>query len=254
MNSQIFVGTVRHRRFTPVKHAFEYPMFMPFIDLDELATLNEKVRGFGMGKWKPASFFRDDYLGQGSLKTAVQDKVEELTGERVQGRVMMLCHLRYFGFYFSPVNFYYLYDERETWRFMLAEVSNTPWNERHYYAIPAGRSWENAKMFHVSPFNPISQTYQWKLREPKDAMMVHLEAHQASKEFDATLVMKAQPFDSQTLSFLLRKTPMITLKTVIGIYWQAFRLWIKKAPFYDHPGDMTTKLDPLQKIRSTHVK
>ncbi|WP_199451052.1 DUF1365 domain-containing protein, partial [Vibrio harveyi] len=129
--SGIYVGTVRHRRFTPVTHAFEYPMFMPFIDLDELDQLCDEVKGFGFGRWNPARFSFADYLSGSTLvKQAVQEKVTELTGEVIEGRVFMLCQLRYFGLYFSPLNLYYVFDEHNQWRYMLAEVSNTPWNER----------------------------------------------------------------------------------------------------------------------------
>ncbi|MDW1631233.1 DUF1365 family protein, partial [Vibrio sp. Y176] len=157
-HSQLFIGTVRHRRFTPVKHELNYSMFMPAIDLDEIGVLEKKVWGFGTRCWHWARFKRDDYLGEGSLKKAVQDKVAELTGVRCSGKVLAVCHLRYLGLYFSPVTFYYLYDQKGEWQYLLAEVSNTPWNERHYYAIAADPKdedfgWEQDKAFHVSPFN-----------------------------------------------------------------------------------------------------
>ncbi|MDG2685781.1 DUF1365 family protein, partial [Vibrio parahaemolyticus] len=165
--SQLFIGNVRHRRFTPVKHELNYSMFMPAIDLDEIGVLEKKVWGFGTRWWHWARFKRDDYLGEGSLKKAVQNKVAELTGVRCSGKVLAVCHLRYLGLYFSPVNFYYLYDQKGEWQYLLAEVSNTPWNERHYYAIAADPKdedfgWEQDKAFHVSPFNPIDQLYRWK--------------------------------------------------------------------------------------------
>ncbi|KUI99902.1 DUF1365 domain-containing protein [Vibrio sp. MEBiC08052] len=238
--SALMVGHVRHRRFTPVTHSIRASLFMPCIDLDEWPILRQQVWGLGERWWHWARFHRADYLGEGDLKTAVQDKVLQLTGEQVRGKVFAVVHLRYFGLYFSPVNFYYLYDQQGTWRYLLAEVSNTPWNERHYYAVPAergaqGENWIHDKAFHVSPFNPVEQQYQWKLKPLSDALMVHLACHRETKEFDATLALKAQPFTSKSLLKLLIRTPIMTVKVLTGIYWHALKLWLKGAPFYSHP-------------------
>ncbi|TOL25460.1 chromosome partitioning protein ParA [Vibrio parahaemolyticus] len=239
-HSQLFIGNVRHRRFTPVKHELNYSMFMPAIDLDEIGVLEKKVWGFGTRWWHWARFKRDDYLGEGSLKKAVQDKVAELTGVRCSGKVLAVCHLRYLGLYFSPVNFYYLYDQKGEWQYLLAEVSNTPWNERHYYAIAADPKdedfgWEQDKAFHVSPFNPIDQLYRWKIKPLTDKLNIHLECHKGEKHFDATMAMKAQPFSSGSLLKCLIGTPIQTVKVMVGIYWHALKLWVKGAPFYSHP-------------------
>ncbi|MGF1786406.1 DUF1365 domain-containing protein [Photobacterium swingsii] len=290
--SGIYVGTVRHRRFTPVTHSFEYPLFMPFIDLDEIEALASKVKGFGFSKWHPARFLVTDYLnGQASnlaeLKQGAQDKITELTGEVITGKVFLLCQLRYFGLYFSPLNLYYLFDEQGEWQYMLAEVSNTPWNERHYYAIPAvsrweSRLWQAPKAFHVSPFNPMEQEYRWQIKQPIDQLRVHLEVHgedpacdrsetvdsgtefDAEKEnekqnqtdkdkvseaekaitkvFDASMMMKLEPFSSSSLRKQMMVTPIMTVKVVIGIYWQALKLWIKGVRFHDHPESAASEL------------
>jgi len=238
--SALMVGQVRHRRFTPVTHSLDYPLFMPCIDLDDWPELSQNVWGLGERWWHWARFRRDDYLGTGPLKQAVQDKVYELTGEQCDGKVLAVIHLRYLGLYFSPVNFYYLYDKGGNWRYLLAEVSNTPWNERHYYAVAAdsgadGANWKHEKAFHVSPFNPVEQEYQWRLKPLDHSLMVHLECHPDQKEFDATLALKARPFTSSGLLKLLVRTPAMTVKVVFGIYWQAFKLWVKGAPTYLHP-------------------
>lgn len=270
--SGIYVGTVRHRRFTPVVHSFEYPLFMPFIDLDEVEELASKVNGFGFSKWHPARFLVTDYLnGQASnlaeLKQGAQDKIAELTGEVITGKVFLLCQLRYFGLYFSPLNLYYLFDEQGEWQYMLAEVSNTPWNERHYYAIPAvsrweSRLWQAPKAFHVSPFNPMEQEYRWQIKQPVEQLRVHLEVHgedpacdssatpdtdievekAITKIFDASMMMKHEPFTSSSLRKQMMVTPIMTAKVVIGIYWQALKLWIKGVRFHDHPESAASEL------------
>ncbi|KJY83213.1 plasmid partition ParA protein [Vibrio galatheae] len=236
-NSCLFIGDVRHRRFAPIEHALNYRLFMPCLDLDELELLQSKVWGFGTQWWHWARFKRQDYLGKGDLKQAVLSKVCELGGTNVNGSVKAVLHLRYFGIYFSPVNFYYIYDQKQQWRYLLAEVSNTPWNERYYYLLDAQdqSTWQHEKAFHVSPFNPIEQQYQWKIKPINERLSIHLECHRDGKEFDATLKMAKQPLNSRALLKQLIVTPVMAVKVTIGIYWHALKLWIKGAPFYSHP-------------------
>ncbi len=235
--SCLFVGEVRHRRFSPIEHALNYRLFMPCLDLDELDVLQKKVWGFGSRWWHWARFRRDDYLGDGDLKQAVLAKVAELGGQPCTGAVKAVLHLRYFGLYFSPVNFYYIYDDKQQWRYLLAEVSNTPWNERHYYLLDANDelTWKHNKAFHVSPFNPLEQEYVWKIKPIEKRLSIHLECHRNIKEFDATLTMTKQPFSSQVLLKHLIVTPIMAVKVTMGIYWHALKLWLKGAPFYGHP-------------------
>lgn len=235
--SHLLVGNVRHRRFTPVEHALNYHLFMPCLDLDEIEALQRKVWGFGQKWWHWARFKREDYLGSGDLKQAVLDKVHQMSGQTIEGSVKAVIHLRYFGIYFSPVNFYYIYDHQGEWRYLLAEVSNTPWNERHYYLLDAQdeSTWKHNKAFHVSPFNPIEQQYQWKIKPLNNKLSVHLECHRERKEFDATMKMSKHPFSSKVLLKHLIVTPVMAVKVMTGIYWHALKLWIKGAPFYSHP-------------------
>ncbi len=258
-SSQLMVGTVQHRRFAPVVHSLSYPIFMPLIDLDEIDALQQKVWGFGSRWWHWARFRRKDYLGDGDLKTDVQNKVAELSGEQIRGKVVMACHLRYLGLYFSPVNFFYLYDEQGVWRYLLAEVSNTPWNERHYYAIRAdagenNANWSHQKAFHVSPFNPMQQQYKWTLKPLSNRLFIHLECHEEAKKFDATLMMKARAFSSQNLLKLLIKTPLQTVKVLTGIYWHALKLWIKRVPIYDHPSNSGQNMQQYQDNKDENNK
>lgn len=232
MNSVLYSGHVRHRRFTPVDHRFSYKIFMPLIDLDELSQLSEV--GIGTGRLCAASFCRDDYLGGGDIKQRAQARIAELTGEQLSGRVMLLTQLRYFGCSFNPVNFYYLYDNDDILRWMLAEVRNTPWNERHTYAVKPDGSETTGKAFHVSPFNPLEMTYHWRLSAPGKSLLVHIENHRVGREFDATLHLRRQPLTRQSLRHFLWRFPLITARTALAIYWQAWKLWRKGAPVYPH--------------------
>jgi DUF1365 family protein len=239
-NSYLMVGSVRHRRLAPIEHTLSSSLFMPCIDLDELTQLSNNIWGFGERWWHWARFKRSDYLGTGDLKQAVVEKIVELGGEKLSNsKVMALVHLRYVGVYFSPVNFYYIYDDQGEWRYLLAEVSNTPWNETHCYLVPVENGlvdgYRHDKAFHVSPFNPISQRYLWRAKPLTRHLMVHLECHKPDKVFDATLSMKATPLNSRNLVKALVKTPIMAVKVIWGIYWHALVLWRKGAPVYDHP-------------------
>lgn len=277
LNSGIYQGWVRHRRFTPVDHRFTYSMFMAYIDLAELSQLSQQVTGFGLSVLSFARFRRDDYVaGDQDLAQAVKDKVFELTGKQFKGNVTMLCHLRYCGLYFSPLNLYYLHDEAGNWQYTLAEVSNTPWNERHYYAVPApqywtGKTYNHDKAFHVSPFNPIKQEYCWRLTEPDSNLLVHLAVNKNidstapseyqsnlknrnQKVFDATMQMRKHSFSSKTLIKQLLLTPIMTIKVVAGIYWQALKLFIKGASIYDHPDKNTSNNNQIQSSNDHVIK
>lgn len=233
MNSAIYRGHVRHRRFTPVDHQFSYDLFMLLIDLDELPLLKEV--GINEGKFSAASFCTADYLGGGEIKMRAQARIAALTGEQLTGRVMLLTQLRYFGCSFNPVNFYYLYDDQDRLRWMLAEVRNTPWNERYTYAVKPEGSETTQKSFHVSPFNPLDMVYHWRLSAPGKSLSVHIENHRTGKVFDATLHLRYQSLNQKNLRHHLWRFPLTTVRTALAIYWQAWKLWRKGTPVYPHP-------------------
>ena len=138
-HSAIYVGTVAHVRRGPKANAFRYRQFMLYLDLDELENL-KLGRIFGVERAGPLSFHRSDYRGDSSraLKQVVLDDVERELGERPTGPVRMLTHVRSFGYVFNPVTFYYCFDaDGETLRAIVAEITNTPWQERHAYVLRA---------------------------------------------------------------------------------------------------------------------
>lgn len=239
LHSALWQGSVRHRRFAPRAHAFSYGLFMLGLDLDELPTLN-RGSWFGVERAGLLSFCRRDYLrgSEGSLKTAVWAKVSELGGPpESDGRVLLLGNVRCLGFYFSPVNFYFCY-QGEAARYLLAEVANTPWNERHYYLLDLAALAPHPKDFHVSPFMGLAMRYHWRIRSPGEHTLIHIESHPDSGEaklFDATLTLARQPFERDALMRLLLRWPWMTMKVLLGIYWQALRLFIKRTPIFSHP-------------------
>lgn len=236
MESGIYTGTVFHERFYPTQHAFDYRIVMLWLHLDEIDEVNQNVRGFSTSGFAPIQFKRSDYLGPTTLplKKCVLDKMSELNGTTLEGDVFFLGQVRNFGIYFSPVNFYFL-RQQHTFTHMLAEVSNTPWNERHYYLVDLDTQADSEKVFHVSPFNPIDMTYKWRIAQPSSHCNIALECHKQGKHFSAGVNLVRQEMNSTNLKRVITRIPVMTVKTIVGIYWQALRLWLKRTPIYTHP-------------------
>lgn len=237
MNPSLYVGHIRHERKLPKKHRFSYPFFMWFLNLDELEKLNSLGVWFSTTRFALSRFYRPDYYGdpQLSLADAIRLRMLELTGHPVEGMVCSLMNMRTLGIYFSPVNFYYGYNREGVLTHFLAEVSNTPWNERHQYAhyLPVeGYSPENSKSFQVSPFNHLNQHYRWQLTPPEKQVSVEIKVDDDRGHiFTARLELERRPFEARTVRKELVKKPVMTLYILAAIYWQALRLFMKGVPF-----------------------
>jgi DUF1365 family protein len=247
MKSCIYEGQVRHRRFTPRSHHFSYRLYLLYLDLAELPALFDRYWFWSARRPNIAWFRRRDHMGDPtvSLDTTIRQAIQNATGFQPQGPIRLLTHLRYFGYGFNPVSFYYCYDrEDKQLQTIVAEVNNTPWGEQHYYVLPASehtghsrhKRYHRQKEFHVSPFMPMDIDYDWRFSLPGQRLAVHMENHRAgSKIFDATLQLKHSPITSANLARVLLQYPFITGKVIGAIYWQALKLLIKKVPFYPHP-------------------
>lgn len=253
MNSALYEGSVRHRRLAPVGNEFRYRLFQVYLDLAELDTV---FRGRWLWSTKSpnlAWFRREDHLGDPAqpLDASVRDLVEQKTGRRPAGPIRLLTHLRYFGYVMNPVSFYYCFDEAgEQVETIVAEIHNTPWGERHCYVLTAGANegtaekklFRFAKRFHVSPFMGMNQTYGWRFTEPAENLAVHMENFErGGKLFDATLTLERKPITGPALARVLCAYPLMTVKVIAAIYWQALKLWLRGAPFHSHPKHNTPK-------------
>jgi DUF1365 family protein len=251
MQSSLYTGWVRHRRFVPIENSFRYRLFMTYIDLAELPELFDRFWLWSARRPAPAWFCREDYHGDAAkpLDTAVRDLVEARLGRRPDGPIRLLTHMRFFGYCFNPVSFYYCFDASgERLDSIVAEITNTPWKERHAYVLPlasgtreGAQAWrfQFGKEFHVSPFMPMDQCYDWRFTAPGDELYVHMENWQdEGRTFDATLNLHREPIESASLARALVHFPFVTAKVGALIYWQALRLWTKRTPFFTHPAKL----------------
>ncbi len=254
MHSAIYRGELRHRRFHPKRHEFSYSSTLFYVDLDELPDLFKGAWCWSLNKRNLGSFWRADYLGdpETPLKEAVRSRVIELAGACPKGAVRMLTNLRIMGSCFNPVTFYYLFEPNaDRPSLILAEVNNTPWNQRYSYLISCDLATgktktEFEKKFHVSPFNPLSMRYHWVSSAPGETLLVHMEnvappltgGSEATDSLvchmDATLKLTRHDWTPSMLQRLLWRQPWAAIKVPLSIYWQALRLFFKGVPVYAH--------------------
>jgi uncharacterized protein len=240
VRSAFYEGTVRHRRFAVREHAFRHKISMAYIDLDELPrVLDGRLvkRGFGLVRFR-----REDYFGDPAvpLDVAIRTLVAERTGEPApDGPIGLLTQLRTLGHCFNPVSFYYCHRADGTLHSVVAEVTSTPWAQRHAYVLLAGdaRVIHGAfdKRLHVSPFMPMDQRYTWSSTRPdatNPMLSVHIESRAGGERaFDATLRLTRKPLTHRAVS----RHPAATLRVLALIYAHAVVLALKRVPVHTRP-------------------
>lgn len=236
LHSCLYSGVVGHCRYQPRLHRFRYSIFLFALDLDELDSLADLGSWFKVKHFALMSFRPSDYLDHSLELTrqTVWQKVASLGGEQLDGSVVFVGQVRCLGFYFSPVNFYYCHQITGELRYLLAEVSNTPWNERHYYLIDAHTQAPTPKTFHVSPFMNLNMSYHWRFSSLHEVLTLHIVNYSEERLFEAVLHLDKKPLTKAELKTQWLRIPAMTIKTVLSIYWEAFKLYWKNIPYVPH--------------------
>jgi len=233
----VFEGTLRHRRFAPVAHDFTYRLWMALVDVDRLSELMDVSRLTSWNGWNWAVFDDRDHLGDpsASLRQRVLADARSNGVDAPDGPILLLTHLRYLGYCFNPVSFFYLFDRAWTLRLVLAEVNNTFGGSHTYWLRPDGasRGFRSAatKSLYVSPFMPVDLEYGFAFTPPADGLVAHMEARQkGTVTFDATLALERRPWSAREIRRQLLRHPAMTAAVTAAIHWQALRLWWKGVP------------------------
>ena len=248
MQSGLYVGKLRHRRFSPRSHEFTYPVFMAFLDVDRLPELMRVSPFSSYNRWNWTSYCEHDHFGDPSkfLRQRLSEDAARHGIVLPDGPIFLLTHLRYLGYVFNPVSFFYFYGCSGKLALMMAEVNNTFGESHNYWLTPANRResvtanrYTTSKKMHVSPFMGMNLDYDWIFTPPTDRLVAHMNTIADGKPlFDATLQLEHRPWQRRELHRVLAAYPFMTLRVIGAIHWEALKLWLKQVPVFTHPAKL----------------
>ena len=234
MNSCIYNGEVNHTRFKPVKHFLNYKTFSLFIDLDEIEQLDQSISIFSHNKFNIFSFYNKDHGDRDGncLKKWVISNLQKYKIEGNISKIKILCYPRIFGYVFNPLSIFYCY-ENDKLKSIFYEVKNT-FNEQHTYIfkIKDGEEIKQKckKKFYVSPFMDMETFYNFKLIDPNQRLSVMIKQTDAEGTvLTATQTGDKKEFNFKQLLINFFRYPLMTLKIISSIHFEALLLWKKGA-------------------------
>ena len=257
--SALYRGHVRHRRHAAPPSSFTTPMFLAYLDLDEVPEVLDRHPLWSGRRVAPVEFRPEDHL-DGSFETASElaDAFRDLVAQRLgdsrrpDGAVRLLTQPRTVGWAFNPLSVAYCFDRAARLQAIVCEVTNTPWNERCWYVVPTddeGNEGDHPrvhrggfdKAMHVSPFLPMDLTYRISFTEPGDRLWIRFEVFDPGdlRVFDVDLVVRHVPMTRTSMVTVPTRHPAAPLRTSLGIYRRAVGLWLLGATIHPHPGPAT---------------
>jgi DUF1365 family protein len=239
--ASLYVGSVMHARLKPVGHRFAYRVASLLVDLDRLAEADRSSRLFSVGRFNLFSFEESDHGPRdGSPLRAHVDRLLAEHGLDRPARVLLLCYPRVLGFVFNPLSVYFALDPDGRTVALVYEVRNTFGGIHTYVApvrpgeeTPAGLRQSRTKVFHVSPFLPMDQRYDFRILPPGEAVRIRiLETDRDGPTLSATFAGRRTAMTDGALARIFAAMPFHTLKVIAAIHYEAARLWLKGAPFF----------------------
>ena len=234
MNSCIYNGEVTHTRFKPVRHFLKYKTFSLLIDLDEINLLDKSIGIFSYNKFNIFSFFDKDHGDRdgGNLKDWVISNLKKFQINENITNIKILCYPRILGYVFNPLSIFYCY-EKDKLVAIFYEVKNT-FNEQHTYIFKIKNNEEIIqkckKKFYVSPFMDMETYYNFKLLNPNDKLSVFIKQTDANGTIlTATQTGDKKEFSFKQLAINFLKYPLMTIKIISSIHYEALLLWKKGA-------------------------
>ena len=234
-NSALYVGTVMHRRFKPRRHRLRYRVFWMLIDLDEAAALDAGLRLFSFERFNLFGLRHTDH-GDGSrvpLRQQVEKHLATAGLDLAGGAIRLLCMPRMLGYVFNPISVYYCHDREGVLRAILYEVHNT-FGERHSYLIKVDNAdgavvrQRCAKAFYVSPFMDMNIDYEFRIQPPGERISLSIQGSDAQGPvLVASLMGLRREITDGALVRMFVTHPLLTLKVIAGIHWDALKLWTK---------------------------
>lgn len=239
----IYRGTLRHRRFRPRAHEFTYPVFLALLDIDRIPETMARSPFSSYNRLNWASYHERDHFGDPALPLRARLEADAAANgvPLPKGAIYLLTHLRYLGYCFNPISFFYFFDPAGNIPVVMAEVNNTFGESRNYWLWEGNRRGEAlrfqcAKDMHVSPFLPMELQYDFALTGPGRSLTAHMRTLDGGAPlFDATLALQRRSWTSSELRRALVAHPVMTAKVIFAIHWQALRLWLKRVPVFTHP-------------------
>jgi uncharacterized protein len=246
--ARIYWGELLHTRSAPVLHRFRYPHASFYCNIEEIAALCEQSKLLSHEALNFVSFHREDFLPSAhSLKETVAQHILDHDGHVFAGKIYLLANWRSMGLIMNPIALFYCF-EADVLTYVVVEVHNTPWDERHVYVVKLGQQSESSsevkiedrletkKRFHVSPFMPMETQYLWRLPVPGQTCQVEIAVRQQQKIFfRARLNLGAESFSARSVKSYCLRYPLMAGRTMLHIYWQALVLYLKRVPFFSHP-------------------